>query len=338
MDIINNKESVRLILIQAPADVLYALQLMELYRTSRLIFYVLNVHNVYKMLQMLNLKDCEIYFIPYPNINLRSLKKCLNTKRTLRDIWKNHFLHHCKEIDYLHFFSRYEDPLASFIITTFIKKNHTLKVIYNDHYDPQHIVPTFTGGLKSFVKNLVLQWLTESRFELVDVKYPEFKVRAYKRIEYKPMQYSADVLRKYKYKIQDSKSVLFLLNPLFSNSDKDDICLDVITKIVSELKKLGYISYIKGHPRMGCSEEYRKIMDKELECYILSELIDYDLFEYVIGVDSTAVAHAALERKSKTYSILDMVHCYNYELVRSHLIEQSKNHLKFITNINDLFI
>ena len=337
MEMKNNDESIRLILIQAPADVLYALQLMELYKTSRLILYVLNVHNVFKMLQILNLKHCEIYFIPYPDFNLRSLRKILNTKRRLKEIWKNNFSHLYERMDYLHFFSRYEDPLASYIITKCIRMKSGLQIIYNNHYDPQHVSPSFVGSIKSLVNNFIMHLITDAKYELVDVKYPEFKVRAYKRIDVNPMQYSTNVVKKYKIKFNDSKSVLFLLNPLFANSDKDEICLDIVSKIVVEFKKRGYITYIKGHPRMGCSEEYRKLMDKELECYILSELIDYDSFEYVIGADSTAVAHAALERKSKTYSILDMIHCYNYDLVKNHLLEQSKGYLNFITNINDLF-
>lgn len=337
MEIKNNEESVRLILVQAPADVLYALQLMELYKTSRLILYVLNVHNVYKMLQILNLKDCEIFFIPYPDFNLRSFRKILNTKRVLSNIWDTHFSHLCKKVDCLHFFSRYEDPLASFIITKFIKMNSELRVFYNNHYDPQHVSPSFLGLIKSLFNNFIMHFITGAKYELVDVKYPEFKIRTYKRIDGHPMQFSTDVVKKYKIKFSESKSVLFLLNPLFANSDKDEICLDIISKIVIEFKKRGYITYVKGHPRMGCSEEYRGLMDKELECYILSELIDYDSFEYVIGADSTAVAHAALERKSKTYSILDMIHCYNYDLVKTHLLEQSKGYLDFITNIDKLF-
>lgn len=332
-----NNESIRVILIQAPADVLYALQLIELYKSSKLIIYVLNVHNVYKMLQLLNISDCEIYFIPYPTFYLKSIKVCFKTRKSLLEIWDKYFKKICKNVGVLHFFSRYEDPMAAFIIARFLKNNRSLQVIYNDHYDPKHMPPkTLVGRIKGLVGKILIHLITGAKYELVDVKFPEFKANKYKRIIYKPLIYSPEYAKKYKYTINDTKAVLFLLNPLFANSDNDDVCLSVITDIVNEFKKRGYVTYVKGHPRMGISKEYLDIMDKELECYLLSEFIDYDAFEYVIGVDSTAVAHVALEKKLNVYSILDIVHCYNYEVVRNHLIEQSQGFLKFIKNANEI--
>ena len=73
-----------IILVQAPADIPFALDLITKYDSSQILVYVINVENNYKLLKLLLGDDIHIKYIPYPYIGYTSLKGIRRTKKATR--------------------------------------------------------------------------------------------------------------------------------------------------------------------------------------------------------------------------------------------------------------
>ena len=332
------KPNIRVILIQAPADVSYALQIIAANKSLLVRVYVLNVYNVYMLLKYLKLENCDIFYIPYPVFNLKSYRTWIHTRNDLKRIWTEHFSQIIHRVKILHFFSRYEDPLCAYLVIKHIKLNKDIRIEYNNHYDPLHKEVSLLNSIRSFIKNIMMSIITGAKYDLEAYnKFPEFKVFSYDRINNVPLKYKSEVFDSWKYKANKDKTVLFLLNQLSDLKKSANICLQIINELCAEFKRRNYTIYVKGHPRIGLSEEFRLIADEEIESFILSEMIDYKTFDYVIGVDSTSIAHAALEKESSTYSIVDMIDLESINVIKEHLINQSNGKLKFVNNIKDVF-
>ena len=72
-----------IILVQAPADIPFALDLITKYNSFPIHVYVLNVENNYKLLKHLFGDDIHIEYIPYPFVGYTSLKKNKKNKNRI---------------------------------------------------------------------------------------------------------------------------------------------------------------------------------------------------------------------------------------------------------------
>ena len=330
-----------IILVQAPADIPFALDLITKYNSFPIHVYVLNVENNYKLLKHLFGDDIHIEYIPYPFVGYTSLKKIKRTKIEFKQKWNEHF----EPINYnntcVFFFSRFEDPFTCYLINK-VSSREVSEIQYINHYDTSIHTIRIQDFFRCVFFNIVLYYITRAIFKITDWgKFPELDVAHYKNIEEKKIKITDINLVRYSQINYKQPAALFLVNPNYNGGAYDYV--DYILKIKGiaiALKEKGAFIYVKGHPRMGLPEELDGIYDERIEDYIISELIDYSKFKIIIGCESTAIAHAAIEKKGATVSILNMLNVIDEVKVyrkQDYLRTQSHNLILFV-NTTDVIL
>lgn len=327
------------ILIQAPADIPYALDIISKQKVSELIVFVINVENNYKLLKKILEKEIRLEYIPYPFVGFNSIRKVLKTRKDFGAVWDRLFDTVYNQISDVYFFSRFEDPFVDFLIARFSKKQR-IKIHYVNHYDPDNFKLKFKDVVRSIIFNPVLSFITGARFKITHWQYPELDVKRYKCIDVQIPDISTINNSRYLFSVNKNESVLLLVNPKYNNCFFDfDHYITVLKSIITALKELGTHIYIKGHPRMGLPKELEGLYDEIIEDFVISELIDYSCFSLVIGCESTAIAHASLKKHGRTVSILNLLQIVDYKQAddfKRHLVDQSNNQLLFVNTINEI--
>ena len=330
-----------IIFVQAPADVPYMLKIYEdnLKNNKKDIYlYVVNVYNVYKFILELNLGVNRITYIPYIISDLKRIDKFYNERKRLKKIWKNEFKDDINSEVY--FFSTIADWITSYFIKRLeAKKNF---IFYVEHYDSSHkVIESHSWKLKVFdVLLFVLTGIVFERIELnymIKFPYTNYKI-SLKDIDIGELDYN-------KYNISFSltnklKSVLLLIGPfesiIYQNHDQYN---NILKQVINIFKENNYKVYAKGHPRLGFPENINDGIDYIIPSYIIAEFINIEMFSYVVGINSTSIAHFAKNNSAKVLSINNMFDFVSEEIKNitiKHLVNVSDNNIIFCDSLESL--
>lgn len=327
------------VLVQAPADIPYALDIIQRHKSSDIHVYAINVENIYKLLKKVLETKIHLEFIPYPFVGYNSVNKIRRTKKEFYQLWKSRF----ETNDYngagVFFFSRFEDSFTCFLIEQFNRRKNVC-INYINHYDPKGLKIRLKDTFRCLIFNPVLYYITGASFKITYWgKYPELNVNNY-HIKEQVADIAHLDLTPYLFSVGKQPAVLYLVNPKYDGCCYDfDDYVQKIKSISDGLRSKGVTIYIKGHPRMGLPKELDGVYDERIEDFVISELIDYSKFRLVVGCESTAIAHAALQKTNGVVSILDMLkpaNKENFERVRSHICNQSENKVLLVNNIEEI--
>ena len=329
-----------IILVQAPADIPYALDIIQRHKSSAIYVYAINVENIYKLLKTLLNEKIQLEYIPYPFVGYNSLGKIIKTRKEFVQAWNQHFKTIAKQCLDAYFFSKFEDAFTAFVIGRF-STSKGINIHYINHYDS----PMRTIGLRDYVRsiifNVILYFITRSHFKITYWgKYPELDVAYYKNIDEQKIDIADIDLTQYLYSIDRQPAILFLVNPKYDvcGYDYEDY-IELIKIIAHRLKNKGLVIYMKGHPRMGLPIELAGVYDERIEDYVISELIDYTKFKLIIGCESTSIAHAALKMNGTAISILKMIKVINDVKINrqyNYLCNQSRGRVVFVKTVEEI--
>ena len=327
------------ILVQAPADIPFALDIISKEALSDIYVYAINVENSYTLLKALLNNKIFIEYIPYPFVGYTSIKKIRRARREFKLAWNKYFETRDFHGAVVYFFSRFEDSFTSFLIEQFYRRKQT-DFFYINHYDPKDLTIHAKDIIRSLILNPILFYITRGSFRITyRGKFPELNTHHYK-VNERTTSIEHVNLTPFLFSIGRKPAVLFLVNPRYDGCcyDYDDF-VKTIRSISERLKSKGVTIYIKGHPRMGLPKELEGFYDERIENYVISELIDYSNFSLIIGCESTAIAHAALIKENGVVSILPMLKVVNkvsYEMILKHICSQSDNKVVLATNEDDI--
>jgi hypothetical protein len=320
------KDAEVIIFCQAPADLIYVLNIIERFKIQKKILITRNTKSLYFFLQKLNLENTWIVHLENLTLDLRSLKSIRLNKKIISETI--YLFSNFKEKK-VYFFSTSYDYYTAALVAKLSEKNH---VYYYNHYD----CLTSKVGNKSFslvriIKAKLYQYITNGVKFLHDQhkNFPKFNASLYP-IESLTIYKKPVVNKKYLYTVNTHPNVLLLI------SEKEIMSLalnevDKIYIIVNHFKN-NFKIYYKGHPRLGSSVIVSNWADEIIPDIIPSEFICYKKFEYVIGIGSAALCYPAEKKYSKVISLLKHVKSlnnYSNEDLIIYLKEYSRNSIDF---------
>lgn len=333
------EENKIIIFCQAPADIPYVLSLYEKYKEGKIIsVYVINVGNVFKFLDGLNLNLHALIFIPYTLTSFKNIFQIIKERSRIKALKKQYF-DFVVNTD-IYFFSRFEDWLTSSFLNDLDKKN---SIYYIDHYDFSSEIFKKRGfGLKIFALKFVYYILTDVNFKLEIIeKLPEFQYEKYSIKKLIP-EINHDIFDKYRYKIDVEKCknpiALFFISPC-ENVIYDCVSHDQIQlQIVKSLKQFNWTIIVKGHPRLGVPENVMDLVDVQIPSYIPAEFIQIDNVTMCLGIITSALAYYGEKTEIKTYSLLNLFQFKDFNSVnqyRNYLSKLSNNQIIYFKDYND---
>lgn len=314
-------KKILLIFCQAPADIIYTLDLLSKNSNRKCIIYVCNVKAIHTYLLSLKL-NAEVLFLEKIVLSFYSIKSLVNTKKKIKTTLKSFKSYKGAEV---YFFSTSYDFFTAAIVKDLSKAN---SVTYFNHYD--HL--TYLQGSKSFslkriIQSKIYQYITGAKFLAEkEVNFPKFDYSKFDIIKI-DIDKKPDVASKYLFKPNTTKeSVLLFLSPEEFKSINEEGQEKVI-HLIEELKKL-YSVYLKGHPRLGEPELLVSLVNEKIEKILPSECIDYSSFKFVVGLTSAALCYPAEKELSTVVSLLEFVTLRNTERqigFKTYIDQYSKN-------------
>ncbi|MGO4819415.1 hypothetical protein [Flavobacterium sp. W22_SRS_FP1] len=330
------KESKIIIFCQAPADIPYVLSLYEKYKEEKLIsVYVINVENVFKFIQGLNLNLSALVFIPYVLGTFKSVFQIIKERKRIKALKKQYFDLVINTDVY--FFSRFEDWLTSSFVVGLEKRN---SIYYIDHYDNSaNFFAEKSRSIKVEIYGWILNYLTGVSFKLDIVeKLPEFPINRY-NINREDAVLNPDVFVKYSYFVnvpfESKDNVLFFISECEETIFNSNFYNEKLKSIITDIKTIGFKVVVKGHPRIGMPESIKLISDYEIPSYVPGEFIDIELFRFCLGLETNAICYFAKSNKIPTYSLIRMFPSRNIDMIEilvNFLKNQSDNEIIFIDN------
>ena len=224
-----------------------------------------------------------------------------------------------------------------------IASKDDVKIMYINHYDPPTQKIKGSDLLHGIIYNTILYYITHANYKIAcRRKRPELDISHYKNMYEQKTDLTRVKIDPFLLTVKKTPAVLFLVNPCYNYNggayDYEDYILKIKT-IASALKEKGAFIYIKGHPRMGSPRELEGFYDEKIDDFVISELINYTRFSIVVGCESTAIANAALEKKTVVVSIIDLLKSTNNEKIhffKQYLNELSHNNIHFVSSIGDI--
>jgi hypothetical protein len=294
-----------IIFCQAPADLIYILDIINKYPSLHIVVYVMNVKSLYYFLIRLHLKNVELHFLP--PIKLRkTIFSIIQAKYHIKYIWNKYFSTN-KNSDVYFFSTSYDYCTATLVKRLSINPTNT--IFYYNHYDNL----TSASGKQSFsinrfLQNYVYRYITGGTHFIhnITINFPKFDYKHYPIQEVNIVEKPV-VNENYLYRglnLPIKKNILFFLSP----DDIDILIKESSQKVIDLINLLtdnNYCTVLKGHPRIGEPDLIKNIVHKTIPAYIPGEFIDYSYFDYIIGVFSTALCYPA--QKWKVISLIDML-------------------------------
>lgn len=325
-----------IIFCQAPADIPYVLSLYEKYKEEKLIsVYVINVENVFKFMQGLNLNLSALVFIPYVLGTFKSIFQIIKERKRIKALKKQYFDLVINTDVY--FFSRFEDWLTSSFLVGLKKRN---SIYYIDHYDNSaNFFDKKKRSIKVEIYGLILKYLTGVSFKLDIVeKLPEFPINTY-NIAIEDAVLNSGVFVKYSYSVnipfKNKSNILFFISECEDTIFDSNFYNEKLKSIVTDLKTIGFNVVVKGHPRIGMPECIKLISNYEIPSYVPGEFIDIESFRFCLGLDTNAICYFAKSNKIPTYSLIRMFPSTDIDMIEilvKFLKNQSDNEIIFIDN------
>jgi hypothetical protein len=336
-----------LIFCQSPSDVKYLLSIYNNYRGYNLSIFVINVRSIYDFLVSLQLNVVELKFIEYNFVDFKNPISILREKIRIRKL-KSLYLNYYQNVNVI-FFSRFEDWLTSSFILYFLLRSE--KVFYLNHYDDAISSSNVVSEEARFsrrVLGLILKYVTGVNFLMTrEFRYPEFPVSRYEIIELKPTvdpkiytQYSVN----FEFQNFNTKKVLFFISPPDVLMYNIDYYNNLSWNIINILINWNYKVYIKGHPRLGLPTFLQNLKLDKWGIEVLPEgipgdFIDFDHFEFCLGIDSTILPMTA---EKQIVDVLCLINLFEYKEesiyneIKEYLLFLSPYLLKYINSLEDL--
>ncbi len=326
-----------LVFCQAPADIQYVIALYEKYhKTTTLSVYCINVEAMYLFLKALNLELSELVFIPSCLVNFKNPRKLIVEKLRLNHLYQKHIKK--KEGYEIYFFSIWHDWLTFYFIGKFKKNN---KVFFLKHYLGVSEHSRKPIGIKEKLLLFVYKYLTNFKLKYLENNTNSVLLLPYYNLDIKRVSFKINDIElpnKYLYKLNNVGSNTVLL--LESNLTSLGIINNYLLKTIEVLKKLKSNKcqiFLKGHPRIGHSEEINSYIDVFIPSYIPAEFIDISSVKYVFGLLSLPLAIYA-NKHHNVYSFIDDYDFISNEVkmdYKNYLIANSNNKIKFTSIIQD---
>lgn len=316
---------------QAPADIQYVLFLYKINISEHKInIFVVNVYNNYKYLNSLKL-NAEISFIPL--IGQKKTIQFIEHVLNLKSLYRKTFKHSSNNKVY--FFSLNYDYVTAFFVNKLSLNN-------NVHFcDIYSINGPEINNIFLSIKKILCEYLLgfNIKFFMNGSTLTYQYVFKNTNIKVSNIEIKKSLIDCYKFKISiksksNKKSVLlFESNGMVENyfvKYENDL-KELIISLISEYKV-----YIKPHPRVGYSKILNDYDLKIIEDYIPSELLSYNDFSILLGIESTAIATVLHPNKFSLIDIFEFKKPEVKENFRSYLNNLSKSELKYINSIEDL--
>lgn len=333
-----------LLIIQAPADARYALNIYENNRGKKIHLCIVNVELVYKFIKGLNLENVDIQFIPYLDFDIKNPLSIIKTRFHLKNAWDNYFSDN--EYGKIYYFSRFFDWYTAGLIGRFIKNGNS-NIIYWDHYDDlcamsdvlvKKISTTF---VKNFIVSIIISFVSNvkfiSRYKLCNIEF-NYKKYPIKKITEREISINKNFYYSLPFSTSNKNNILFFLSPEeLSFITKESI--EIVRKLIKNLKDKGYCVIVKGHPRLGVPKDFLCLFDHEIPKHIPSEFLNYSNIDTVIGVISSATSYVAKCENIRTISIINFLKFREegkFEYYRKFLSSLSDNNVEFISRINEI--
>jgi hypothetical protein len=134
-------------------------------------------------------------------------------------------------------------------------------------------------------------------------------------------------------------AILFFENNPIVDYDFYTNYISELNNIINIIKQKNINIYIKPHPRTGYTNSISNKITDVIPAYVPGEFINFDLFQLIIGIETTTIAHIANTNTDKTYCLLNLFSFKKYETkdyFKKLLDELSENKLKFIQNFDEL--
>lgn len=335
----NNK----VIFCQAPADIPFVLTIYKKYNDISLIsIYVINVQGMFDFFIDLNLNVDELVYIPYSLKNLKSINAILKEKKRINLLYKKYFAS-IRNAD-VYFFAKYEDWLTAAFVSR-LSKNKSINVNYVDHndnlgelYKSKSIISLKIVLYLSILKFVTNVWFKANKIEIL----PEFPFSNY-AIQKIHLDVEKSVFIKHQYNFNFSESekinAILFVSPcevtIFDSVEYDK----TLQEVIEVLKKVGFSTFVKGHPRLGLPNNIENIVDFVIPSYVPGEFINSNLFGLCLGIDTTAITHFAKYEKIPTYSLAKFFpasRLHLHDVAIEYLKQQSNDKIRFCDTMNDL--
>lgn len=300
-----------LIIVQAPADVKYSLEILNKLGSkseNSILILVLGFPAISKLLIQFfkNNKNIEVH-------NLKRLK--FNFFNPISLIQVNKILNSAlvqfkRKFNEIYFFSKYYDYTCAFLISQ-LTKEFKSKIFYVDHYDSVSIKDNVSYSfnpykrLKYKIISLIISFTFQIKFvSRHPVKPLEWNLKSISYNNYKFSSFNYE-LPKIHSGLKEN-SVLFLLSPgeikMLSKSSKS-----VLKDLIKNLKSKNISLVLKGHPRMGTPKEFKYLFESELDHSIPIELVDFKNVKMIVGIISTALIYIETNNEVQRISLIDFL-------------------------------
>lgn len=325
------KEKDICIFCQAAADLAYTLDIVSKNPTSTFHIYVINVESIYTFLVELNIPSIEVTFLPYLTFNIKSFISINRVRKEIKKICEKEFNQITNSVIYF-FSTSYDWNTASFV--SYLSRKINNKIIYYNHYD--HL--TVLQGekrfvLKNFLQSFIYKYITKASFDYkTTINFPLFNYKKFGITLYQQSR-KPQIEKRFLFKsgLKTNSNLLFFLSPDEYNrlSEKGKVSLN---KLLQNLKEIGHVLVIKGHPRLGVPEEILNKFNHTLPAYIPSEFIDYTEYKKVIGISSASLCYPASELNIDVISLIDYLD-FNDNIkikgYKSYITQYSNNTILF---------
>ena len=318
-----------LILVQSPSDIQYALDLyLKFQDTHEITIICINVRNMLTYLNTLNLNNCKIFLICYPDISFYQpidlIKSYLQLKKSILKIinpvqWEK-----------VYFFSVWYDWVGFKIVKSLIGQSEIYLI---KHYKGVDELILKINNLKQKLKLILFSILADSKLYYTNNGGRNVLFFPYTNFNIIPISeyivpYSTYLSFSYYDKFWNSEYILFI-----DNGEIDfirDYNIDLV-KIFKLLKSKNYKILVKGHPRLGVSQCVLSFIDFVIPSFVPAEFIRIDLIKFTFGIFSKALATLSL-KNDNVYSIINEMQFKSEQLKYiyiDYLNDNSDGHLKF---------
>lgn len=321
---------------QAPADVQYVLSLYEEYsQQCRIIIVVMGIRSNYDFLKSLSLKNVDLHFI---DVSVHRLKifNLWTVKRKLYRFYQN--LMRAGDLT-IYFFSYYFDYYTFYLVARLAKSHYCILInIYGTEREPLRHLRLLERIKLAFLRTLFCVRLRYAKAAVGPVVTFQFREHGIEAVQ---MDLDPQVLTRHLYRVpgSDSRSVLFFESGPPPGSDSKHYG-EVVDRVVSRLRNMGWQVYIKPHPRLGHSYELASLGVIVLPSHIPGELIEARRFDFVLGVYSSAIAMLARNQGVAVVSIGPMMEFWDTAAaiyLRSYLVELANGGLLLFAGDMDEF-
>jgi hypothetical protein len=332
-----------IIFCQAPFDIAYCLSLYLEYKDDADIsIYVINVKGTFEFLESLNLKLKNLIFIPYKKyLSIKNPFLLLKEKKRIKKLYNIHFKHITNANVY--FFYRVFDWITTNYVAKLSSNN---KVFFVGNDNPQD--KPFKVIKNNLIHNINLcciRYITEIKnYRYIKIDFGimlDFNYVDKFNIERISMSINKNIYNIYRYNKLNIKkpAILFFENNPIVDYDFYTNYISELNNIINIIKQKNINIYIKPHPRTGYTNSISNKITDVIPAYVPGEFINFDLFQLIIGIETTTIAHIANTNTDKTYCLLNLFSFKKYETkdyFKKLLDELSENKLKFIQNFDEL--